>query len=69
MKIALALAAIAALVFTPQAAADVPGLAAFVGSWRAHASRLVIQADRTGKLTYSDPSCSYAPPHPKRAPT
>jgi len=61
-KIALAGLTIAALVFAPSAAADVPGLAPFVGGWHAHEEGLVIDADGHGQETYSDRStCPNAP--------
>jgi hypothetical protein len=53
-KIALAGGAIAALAFAPHAAADIPGIAPFTGPWHAHASRLTINSDGSGRLTYSD---------------
>jgi hypothetical protein len=64
-KIALAGLATAALVFAPSAAADVPGIAPFVGQWHAHQSGLTINADGSGHLTYSDINacsgpCSFA---------
>jgi hypothetical protein len=46
--------AIAALAFAPQAAADVPGVAPFTGSWHAHASGLTINSDGSARLTYAD---------------
>ncbi len=52
--IALAVAWIAALGCAPTAAADVPGIAPFTGSWHAHASKLVINGDGSGRLTYAD---------------
>jgi hypothetical protein len=53
---------IAALVFAPTAAADVPGLAPFVGSWHAHEEGLDIQPDGSGRETYADKSsCPDAP--------
>ena len=55
MKIvALAVFWIAALGSAPTAAADVPGIAPFIGSWNAHASRLMINADGSGQLMYGD---------------
>ena len=53
-KIALAGLGIAALAFAPAAAADVPGIAPFTGSWHAHASGLTINSDGSGRLTYAD---------------
>jgi hypothetical protein len=54
--------AIAALFFAPTAAADVPGLAPFVGSWHAHEEGLDIQPDGSGRETYADKSsCPDAP--------
>jgi hypothetical protein len=53
-KIALAKLGIAALAFAPPAAADLPGMAPFTGSWRAHASGLTINSDGSGRLTYAD---------------
>jgi hypothetical protein len=55
-KIALAGLATAALVFAPPAAADVPGLAPFVGSWHAHEEGLDIQPNGNGRETYADKS-------------
>jgi len=61
-KIALAGLATAALVFAPRAAADVPGLAPFVGSWHAHEEGLDIQPNGNGRETYADKStCPDAP--------
>ena len=61
-KIALAGLATAALVFAPPAAADVPGLAPFVGSWHAHEEGLDIQPNGNGRETYADKStCPDAP--------
>ena len=61
-KIALAGLATAALVFVPPAAADVPGLAPFVGSWQAHEEGLDIQPNGNGRETYADTStCPDAP--------
>jgi serine/threonine protein kinase len=49
---------------SPSAAADVPGLAPFVGNWRGHARTLVIRQSGSGHLAYSDltacPSCALA---------
>src|ERR1700736_6065498 len=53
-KIGLAGFWIAALAFAPAAAADVPGIAPFTGSWHAHASGLTINSDGSGRLTYAD---------------
>jgi hypothetical protein len=60
---ALAIAmATAALVFAPSAAADVPGIAPFVGSWHAHEEGLGIQPNGHGRETYNDLStCPDAP--------
>ena len=55
---ALAGLATAALVFAPSAAADVPGLAPFVGSWHAHEEGLDIQPNGNGRETYADKSTS-----------
>ncbi|BBY08989.1 hypothetical protein [Mycobacterium noviomagense] len=52
--LALAGLAIAALAFTPCSATDMPGIASFTGSWHAHASRLTINNDGSGRLTYAD---------------
>ena len=61
-KIALAGLATAALVFAPSAAADVPGLAPFVGSWHAQEEGLDIQPNGHGHETYPDRStCPDAP--------
>ena len=61
-KIAMAGLATAALVFAPPAAADVPGLAPFVGSWHAHEEGLDIQPNGNGRETYADKStCPDAP--------
>jgi hypothetical protein len=61
-KIALAGLVTAALVFAPPAAADVPGLAPFVGSWHAHEEGLDIQPNGNGRETYADKStCPDAP--------
>lgn len=53
-KIALALLGLAPLVLAPTAGADVPGIAPFTGSWHAHASKLTINSDGSGQLTYAD---------------
>lgn len=53
-KIALAGFGIATVAFAPHAAADVPGIAPFTGSWHAHASTLTINNDGSGRLTYAD---------------
>ena len=53
-KIAVAGLAIAALAFAPHAAADIPGIDPFTGSWHAHASGLTINSDGFGRLTYAD---------------
>src|ERR1700756_2271863 len=55
-KIALAGLGIAALAFAPRAAADIPGIDPFTGSWHAHASGLTINSDGSGRLTYADVS-------------
>ncbi|MGB6209118.1 hypothetical protein [Mycobacterium sp.] len=61
-KIALVGLAIAAPFFAPSAAADVPGLAPFVGSWHAHEEGLNIQPNGNGHETYADTStCPNAP--------
>ncbi len=61
-KTALPGLAITALVFASSAAADVPGLAPFVGFWHAHEERLEIQSDGNGLETYADRStCPDAP--------
>jgi hypothetical protein len=61
-KIAIAGMAAAALVFAPSAAADVAGLAPFVGSWHAHEEGLKIQPNGNGRGTYADKStCLDAP--------
>ena len=53
-QLALAGLAILALALAPQAAADLPGIAPFTGSWHAHASSLTINNDGSGRLTYAD---------------
>jgi hypothetical protein len=53
-KVALAVFWIAAMGCAPTAAADVPGLAPFTGSWHAHASELTVNSDGSGRLTYAD---------------
>ncbi len=53
-RIALAGLGIAALAFAPHAAADIPGIDPFTGSWQAHASGLAINSDGSGQLTYAD---------------
>ena len=53
-KIGLAGFWIAGLALAPPAAADVPGVAPFTGSWHAHASGLTINGDGSGRLTYAD---------------
>jgi hypothetical protein len=61
-KIALAGLATAALVFAPPSAADVAGLAPFVGSWHAHEEGLDIQPHGNGRENYADTStCPDAP--------
>jgi hypothetical protein len=55
-KTALAGLGIVALVFAPWAAADVPGITQFVGSWYAHEEGLDIQPNGTGRETYADKS-------------
>ena len=52
-KTALAGLGIVALVFAPWAAADVPGITQFVGSWYAHEEGLDIQPNGTGRETYA----------------
>jgi len=52
--IALAGLVIAVLAFAPAAAADLPGIDPFTGSWHAHASGLTINSDGSGRLTYAD---------------
>ncbi|BBX44379.1 hypothetical protein GCM10009641_83690 [Mycobacterium cookii] len=46
--------ALLALALTPRAAADIPGITPFTGSWHAHASGLTINSDASGRLTYAD---------------
>ena len=59
---AAGVAAAATLVFASSGAADVPGIAQFVGSWHAHEEGLDIQPDGHGRETYSDRStCPDAP--------
>ncbi|MCV7381411.1 hypothetical protein BST11_17975 [Mycobacterium alsense] len=53
-RVALAIFWIAALGYAPKAAADVPGIAPFTGSWHAHASKLTVDSDGSGRLTYAD---------------
>ncbi|MDQ1751691.1 MAG: hypothetical protein QOE71_2747 [Pseudonocardiales bacterium] len=53
-RIALAVLMIAALTFAPPAAAELSGIAPFIGSWHAHASGLTIASDGSGRLTYAD---------------
>jgi hypothetical protein len=61
-KIALACLATAALAVVPSAAADMRGIAPFVGSWHAHQERLDIRPDGSGRETYDDKStCPDAP--------
>jgi serine/threonine-protein kinase len=61
-KTALARLAIAAMIFAPPAAADVAGIAPFVGSWHAHEEGLNIQPTGNGRETYVDKStCPDAP--------
>jgi hypothetical protein len=48
--------AAAALVFAPSAAADVAGIAPFVGSWHAHEEGLEIDPDGHARETYNDRS-------------
>jgi hypothetical protein len=61
-KSALAGLATAAMVFAPPAAADLPGLNPFVGSWHAHEEGLDIQPNGNGRETYADTStCPDAP--------
>ncbi len=62
IAMAAGVAAAAALVLAPSAAADVPGIAPFVGSWYAHEERLEIQPGGRGRETYEDRStCPNAP--------
>jgi hypothetical protein len=61
-KIGLAGLGIAAVAYAPPAAADVPGLAPFVGSWHAHEEGLDVQPNGNGRETYPDkstPSCDW----------
>jgi serine/threonine-protein kinase len=59
---ALAAGVADALVFAPSAAADVVGIAPFVGSWHAHEEGLEIQPNGHGRETYNDRStCPDAP--------
>jgi hypothetical protein len=61
-KVALGGLAIAAVVFVPQASADVLRITPFVGSWHAHEEGLDIQANGHGRETYNDRStCPDAP--------
>lgn len=61
-RTALAGLATAAIIFAPSAAADVAGIAPFVGSWHAHEEGLYIQPNGTGRETYTDKStCPNAP--------
>jgi hypothetical protein len=61
-RIALAGLATAVMVFAPPAAADVAGIAPFVGSWHAHEEGLDIQPNGNGHETYADTStCPDAP--------
>jgi hypothetical protein len=61
-KIAPTVLATATLVFAPSAAADMPGMAPFVGGWHAHEEGLVIQPNGHGRETYIDRStCPDAP--------
>jgi hypothetical protein len=53
-RITLAALAIATLMSVPRAAADIPGIAPFTGSWHAHASGLTIASDGSGRLAYAD---------------
>lgn len=53
-QIAMAVFWMALLGCAPSAAADVPGIAPFTGSWHAHASKLTINSDGSGQLTYAD---------------
>jgi hypothetical protein len=53
-RIILAALVIATLTLAPRAAADIPGIAPFTGSWHAHASGLTIAGDGSGRLTYAD---------------
>ena len=61
-RIGLAGLATAAVIFAPPAAADVAGIAPFVGSWHAHVEGLDIQPNGNGHETYNDRStCPDAP--------
>jgi hypothetical protein len=61
-SIGLAGLATAAVILAPSVAADVPGLAPFVGSWHAHEEGLDIQPSGDGRETYADKStCPDAP--------
>ncbi len=61
-KVAMAGLATAALAFASSAAADVPGIEPFVGSWHAHEEKLDIQPNGNGRETYADRStCPDAP--------
>jgi hypothetical protein len=61
-RFALAVLATAAVVFAPSVSADVPGVAAFAGSWHAHEESLDIQPNGNGRETYPDRStCPDAP--------
>lgn len=53
-KVAVTVFWIAVLGCAPMAAADVPGIAPFTGSWHAHASELTVNSDGSGRLTYAD---------------
>jgi hypothetical protein len=60
--LAAGVAAAAALLFASSAAADVAGIARFVGSWHAHEEGLEIQPNGHGRETYNDRStCPDAP--------
>ncbi|MDT5366839.1 MAG: hypothetical protein QOC62_1270 [Mycobacterium sp.] len=62
LTLAAGVAAAATLVFSPSAAADVPGIAQFVGSWHAHEEGLDIQPNGHGRETYPDRlTCPDAP--------
>jgi hypothetical protein len=61
-EIALAVLATTTMVFAPPAAADIPRLAPFVGSWHAHEEGLDIQSNGHVRETYNDRStCPDAP--------
>ena len=49
----------AALLLAPHAAADVPGIGPFVGTWHAHQESLVIDAGGQGHQTFSGGSVDF----------